>query len=81
MRNTIVMIVNTFWVILTALNESGVLDLIPLQNEVISAWIKWIVAFVLIISNAVYFNTSKELTTRDSVGGGGIPKPKQKPKK
>lgn len=61
MKNKMIMAVNTIWVVLTALNESGILELLPFENEKISGWIKWIIAFVLIIANAAYFqkNTSK----------------------
>lgn len=55
-----IMAVNTIWAILTALNESGVLDLLPFDDEKLSGWIKWIIAVILIIANAAYFqNKSK----------------------
>lgn len=73
MKNKAIILVTSIWAVLSALNESGVLDLLPFEDENISKWIKWIVATIVVIVNAVYFKPNFK-----SIGGGGIKNPPKK---
>lgn len=69
MKTKITLLISAIWAVLVALNESDVLDLIPQGGE----WIKFAVAFLVVIGNALFVEPKK---ARDminkSIGGGGI---------
>ena len=54
-RNIITLILTSLWAVLAGLNESGLLDVMPIENEKIAAFIKWVVAVIVVIVNAVMF--------------------------
>lgn len=70
MEKKIVLGLTGLWAILSALNESGLLDILPFENEDLAKWVKWAVATMVVVLNAIPF------TKKKSIGGGGIPKPK-----
>lgn len=70
MNNKLTLTLTSLWAVLAALNEAGVLDIIPLEGEA-AKWFKWAVAVVVVIAN--YF--AKPSTNKNSVPGGGIKTP------
>lgn len=73
-KNTLVLIVTSLWAVLSALNESGLMDLLPFDNESLNKWMKWVVAFIVVVVNAIYFNPKNRT-------GGTIPPDDDEPKK
>lgn len=71
-QNLFIVLVNAFWLVLSGLNESGLLDILPFEDESLNKWIKWIVAFVVMFVNAVFFNYK---SNNKSIGGGGVSDP------
>lgn len=71
MKNKIMVFITSLWFVLSFVNESGILDIIPIENEDFSKWVKWGVAFIIMIANAIIYIPKK------SIGGGGIPNPKK----
>lgn len=54
MNKKITLFINGIWAVLTALHESGTIDIIPFEEN-IGKWVKWIVAVAIISINALYF--------------------------
>jgi hypothetical protein len=48
MKTKLILILNALWVVLAALNESGLLDLVNDEK----GWLKGLIAFILILANA-----------------------------
>lgn len=59
-RNIITVILTALWAILSGLNESGLLDVMPIENEKLAQFIKWIVAVIVVVVNAVMFQEKVE---------------------
>jgi len=53
-KNKIVLLLTSLWGILAALQEAGVFDLMPFDEE-INKWVKWIVAVLVVVANATSF--------------------------
>lgn len=50
MKNKLILGATTIWAVLAALNEAGVLDVIPLSGEA-ARWFKWFVAVLVVYVN------------------------------
>lgn len=59
MKNKIVLSITGLWMFLATLQETGVLDLLPFQNENTNTWIKFIVAVLVALLNAKYFEPNR----------------------
>lgn len=68
-KNKIIAAITILWAVLSALNESGLLDVMPIDNETIAKWIKWGVAIVVVVVNAVSYRGVN----------GGFPAPADQP--
>lgn len=51
LKDNIALILTAVWGLLAALNEAGVFDLMPFDEET-NKWVKWVVAVVVVIINA-----------------------------
>lgn len=51
LKDNIAIILTAVWGLLAALNEAGVFDLMPFDEEA-NKWVKWVVAVVVVIINA-----------------------------
>ena len=68
MRTKITLILTAIWAVLVALNESDILDLLPDGSN----WIKFVVAFLVVVGNAFLVDPK---TAIKSIGGGGLKPP------
>ena len=51
MKTKLILALTTIWAIIAALNEAGLIDAIPIEDEQIRAWIKWITAVAVVLAN------------------------------
>ena len=58
-RDYIVAGATGIWAILVAINESGVLDIMPIEDEKVTGWIKFTVAIFVIAANALAYKGKK----------------------
>ncbi len=77
MKTKLIITASTLWVILAALNEAGLIDAIPIENENLKDWVKWIVAVILVIANMIWVKPEVAKRIIKSIGGGGIKPPKK----
>jgi len=54
MKTKIIIALSTLWVLLSALTEVGLIDALPIENEAIKQWVKWIIAALLVVVNMFY---------------------------
>lgn len=55
-KNKIMLTITAVWALLVAINEAGLVELMPLENEKLSDWIKFGVAFLITIGNMNIYN-------------------------
>lgn len=79
MKNKLVLSGTVLWAILAALNEGGIIDIIPIENEKTVNWIKFIIAFLVIVGNAVYYapnrTQNEDPEPPDTLTGNEDPEP------
>ena len=56
MKNKIVLWLTGLWAALVAINEAGLFEIIPIDNEKIVGWIKFGISAGVIFLNAKYYN-------------------------
>ena len=77
MKTKLTLILTAIWAVLAGLNESGLIDALPIANEQIKDWVKWIVAVGVVIANTFFTDPKEAKTFIKSIGGGGIKPPKK----
>lgn len=51
MKKKLMLSITAIWLLLSGLHESGLLDILPFDDENLNKWVKWLVAFIVVAGN------------------------------
>ena len=66
MKQKAILFITFIWALVVSIHESGLIDLMPIENEKTANWIKVIVLFAVLVANAFNekINLSKHVGPR-----------------
>jgi hypothetical protein len=74
MKTKLTLAITAIWAILVALNEAGVLDLLPFDDNT-NGYLKFLISLFVTIGNTLFVEPEKAKQIFKSIGGGGIKNP------